>query len=401
MNQKNSFLTKPLGKAILIGTVCILIYVVNYYLRNMLSVFSPVLLARGGFTEEHLGLLSSTYMLFYAGGQLINGFWGDMISPPKMIFGGLAIAGGATALFPFLPYQWSQIICFAFLGFGLSMVRGPLMKTISENTEPRHARVICVFFSFASFAGPLIASLFAMFFNEKAAFILAGVLAVTVVSIGTLVLVMMKKQRHISYRPVETKSVSSLLSVFKIEKFSFYLIIACLVEIGAASISFWIPTYLTSYLQFDPNTANMIFSVISVCRAVMPFVALFIFNAIGERDILMMRVSFSIVAILFFCMFFVKDAWANIVLMILALMAMSCSSALLWSIYIPGLGKTGRTSSVNGVLDCSGYVAAALANLLFANLTGSVGWQTILLLWSGLGVLGVLATLLVRGKKKE
>jgi MFS family permease len=145
----------------------------------------------------------------------------------------------------------------------------------------------------------------------------------------------------------------------------------------------------------------MIFSVISVCRAVMPFVALFIFNAIGERDILMMRVSFSIVAILFFCMFFVKDAWANIVLMILALMAMSCSSALLWSIYIPGLGKTGRTSSVNGVLDCSGYVAAALANLLFANLTGSVGWQTILLLWSGLGVLGVLATLLVRGKKKE
>ncbi|MBQ8416842.1 MAG: MFS transporter, partial [Clostridia bacterium] len=399
--QKNSFLTKPLGKAILIGTVCILIYVINYYLRNMLSVFSPALLAHGGFTEEHLGLLSSTYMLFYAGGQLINGFLGDMISPPKMIFAGLAIAGVATALFPFLPYQWLQVICFAFLGFGLSMVRGPLMKTISENTEPRHARVICVFFSFASFAGPLIASLFAMFFNEKAAFILAGALAVIVVSVGTLVLVLLKKQQHIIYRPVETKSVSSLLSVFKIEKFSFYLIIACLVEIGAASISFWIPTYLTSYLQFDPNTANMIFSVISVCRAIMPFVALFIFNAIGERDILMMRISFSVVAILFFCMFFVKDAWANIALMILALMSMSCSSALLWSIYIPGLGKTGRTSSVNGVLDCSGYVAAALANLLFANLTGSVGWQTILLLWSGLGVLGVLATLLVRGKKKE
>ncbi|UKI36341.1 MAG: hypothetical protein L6V93_20915 [Clostridiales bacterium] len=40
-------------------------------------------------------------------------------------------------------------------GFGLSMLRGPLVKTISENTIPKHARNICIGFSAAGLCGPL------------------------------------------------------------------------------------------------------------------------------------------------------------------------------------------------------------------------------------------------------
>ena len=61
--------------ALWVGIVCICTYVVNYYLRNILSVATPELLLNGSFTEAGVGLLSSTYMIFYAGGQLVNGFW--------------------------------------------------------------------------------------------------------------------------------------------------------------------------------------------------------------------------------------------------------------------------------------------------------------------------------------
>ena len=76
-------------------------------------------------------------------------------------------------------------------------------------------------------------------------------------------------------------------------------------------------------------------------------------------------------------------------------MAMSCPSALLWSIYIPGLGKTGRVSSVNGILDCTGYIAAAVANILFAGIMSRAGWNTVILLWASIGVVGIIATLAV------
>ena len=74
-------------------------------------------------------------------------------------------------------------------------------------------------------------------------------------------------------------------------------------------------------------------------------------------------------------------------------------SSMLWSIYIPGLGKTGRASSANGVLDCTGYVAAALANLLFGGIATGAGWQTVLLLWASVGIIGLATTFIFRKLK--
>ena len=83
----------------------------------------------------------------------------------------------------------------------------------------------------------------------------------------------------------------------------------------------------------------------------------------------------------------------------LALMAMSCVSALLWSIYIPGLGKTGKVSSVNGILDCTGYVAASAANLLFAGVMSHVGWNVVYIIWASIGAVGIIATFFARQKE--
>ena len=88
------------------------------------------------------------------------------------------------------------------------------------------------------------------------------------------------------------------------------------------------------------------------------------------------------------------------VLLVLALMSMSLTSAMLWSIYIPGLGKTGRASSANGVLDCTGYIAAAGANLLFAAVSGWASWNTVLLLWASVGAIGVVATLFAKPESR-
>ena len=384
--------------AFLIGIVCIGTYVVNYYFRNMLSVTTTELLDSRLFTKESLALLSSTYMIFYAGGQLVNGFLGDILSPKLMILGGIGLGGGAMIVFPLLPYQALHVACFAILGFGLSMVRGPLMKIISENTEPKHARLICVFFSVASFAGPLIASLFVMAFAAKYAFIVSGCVAMAMVLICVFVLSLMQKKDLVTFRPMQVRSLRSITDVFRIEGFFFYMIVACLVETSAASVSFWIPAYLSEHLSFDNTTANLIFSTISICRSCMPFIALMIFNATGERPLPIMRVGFTLSAVFFLVMQLVSNSIANIVLLVLALMSMSGVSAMLWSIYIPGLGKTGRASSANGVLDCTGYIAAALANLLFGSIANS-SWSIVLLLWASVGAIGLITTLFVRKNK--
>ena len=386
-------------KATLVGTTCIAAYVVNYYLRHILSVLTPTLLATGKFSLEHIAALSSTYMLLYAAGQLVNGFLGDIFSPKKMVSVGLFVSGGSMILFPFIPTEFLQILCFAMFGFGLSMMRGPLMKIISENTNPNHARLICVFFSFASFAGPLIASLFAMINGWNFVFVAAGAIAVLLGFVAYIIVSAMEQKGLINYIKTEVKGISSILAVFKIEKIVFYIVVACLVEIGAASISQWITTFLTGALGFEKETANFLYTGISTMRSFMPFVALAIFRATKEKDVPMMRVTFSVAAVMFALLIISPDKWASLVILALALMSMSCTSALLWSIYIPSLGKTGKVSSVNGVIDCIGYIAAAGANLLFANVMANVGWDTVYVLWSSIGIIGLVATFFVKTKK--
>lgn len=383
------------GKATTIGVTCIATYLANYYLRNILSVLTPQLLDTGMFTVEHIGILSSAYMIFYAAGQLINGFLGDILSPKKLVAAGITLAGFSNIIFPFIGSEIFNILCFATFGFGLSMVRGPLMKIISENTKPDYARTICVFFSFASFAGPLVASVFAMINNWKLVFIFAGSVAIGFALSTYTILTILEKKGKIRYKSARGQGITSVLSVFKIEKFAFYMIIACLVEISVASISFWIPTLLNVELSFTKTASNLIFSMISIFRSLMPFVALMIFRATKEKDIAMMRVSFSLATVCFAGMLLVDNKWFSILLLLVALMAMSCSSALLWSVYIPGLGKTGKVSSVNGVMDCTGYIAAAVSNLLSAGIMEITGWSGVFILWSILSAVGVTATVLV------
>lgn len=387
-------------KAAVIGGTAILVYVANYYLRHILSVLTPILV-KNGFSVEHIAALSSTYMLLYAAGQIVNGFLGDIFSPKKIASIGLFVSGCSMIAFPFITNDLLQIGCFALLGFGLSMLRGPLMKIISENTLPNHARLICVFFSFASFAGPLIASLFAMINGWKNVFFAAGAVAIAFSLFAYVTFTAMEKKGLVSYIKNEVTGISSIFSVFKIENIFFYIVVACLVEICAASISQWITTFLTGELGFSESDANLIYTGISTVRSFMPFVALAIFRAIKEKDIPMMRVTFTFSSLLFALLIISPDRWVSIALLTLALMSMSCTSALLWSIYIPSLGKTGKVSSVNGVIDCIGYIAAAGANLLFANVMKGVGWNTVYLLWASVGIIGLVATFVLRREKRQ
>lgn len=391
---------KEAKKATVVGTTCIFTYIVNYYLRHILNVLTPALLLTGDFTVEHIANLSSTYMLLYAAGQLVNGFMGDMFLPKNMVSIGLFVSGVSLFVFPFIELEMLQIICFAVFGFGLSMLRGPLMKIISENTRPNHARLICVFFSFSSFVGPLVASIFALIKGWNLAFILAGAVAVVFGILAYIVFSVMEAKGLISYIKAEAKGLPSVIAVFKIKNIAFYIIVACLVEISAASISQWLTTFLTVPLGFSKESANFLYSGISICRSFMPFVALIIFRAIKEKDIPMMRVTFSVAAVMFALLIVAPNRWMSIAFLAVALMSMSCTSALLWSIYIPSLGKTGRVSSVNGVIDCIGYIAAAGANLLFANVMSNIGWNTVYILWASIGAIGLGTTFIFKKKSK-
>jgi len=112
----------------------------------------------------------------------------------------------------------------------------------------------------------------------------------------------------------------------------------------------------------------------------------------------MLVLMFGVSAIGFLLMFLVSGPVVNIVFFIIAIMCANGAANVLWNVYCPSLHHTGMVSTATGFLDFMSYLAAAIANLLFANAVTQIGWGNLILIW---GVLMAVGVLIVIPRKRE
>lgn len=394
---------KKVQSAWRIGSLCIATYLASYVTRNILSVSTPEMIKEAFFTKEYMGLLSSVCFIFYAVGQLINGFIGDMVHPKYMIIMGLGVSSISTFAIPLFDNRIIHFTAFALIGFGLSMLRGPLMKVISENTAATHARMICTLFSMAGFAGPLIASLLSIFFEWRAVFTVTGIISVFITVASVTVISLLEKRGEIKFTPKKEKGVlNSILSVFKLEDFFFYMFISAIGEIAGSSITFWIPTYTTEHLGFSGDAASTLYSVVSLTTLFTPFITLVIYEKFIRNGVKLALVMYVLSAVFFIAVRFTAAPLVNVIMLIIAKMAAAAASSIVWSAYIPGLARSGKVSSANGVIDAAGYAMASLANVIFSGSVSRLGWGGIVNMWYIIMLIGAAASagkLLLRKKQ--
>lgn len=377
-----------------IGSFCILTYLASYVTRNILSVSTPQMISGSFFTKEYTGLLSSVCFIFYAIGQLINGFIGDIIRPKYMITAGLGIAGVSTLAVPLFENRFIHIAAFSAIGFGLSMLRGPLMKIISENTSPSHARMICTLFCMAGFAGPLLASLLSLFLKWRAVFAVTAAFTAVMAILSAAVITALEKRGEIIFTPQKTAGIREMLEVFRLKDFIFFMTVSAIGEISSTSITFWIPTYVNERLSISAEAASAIYSVISFSTVLSPFITLLLYEKILRDSIKIPLLMYSLSAVLFIGVRFISSPYINISLFLAARVAASCAAGTVWNAYIPSLAKSGKVSSANGVIDAAGYAAASLANLLFSSLVGRLGWNGIIDIWYIIMLIGAASAMI-------
>lgn len=393
---------KELSTAWRIGSICIITYLASYVTRNILSVSTPDMLKDEFFTKEYTGMLSSVCFIFYAIGQLVNGFLGERIHPKMMISIGLLITSISTLTVPAVASCPIHFICFTLIGFALSMLRGPMMKVISENTEQKYARIICSIFCIAGFAGPLVASIFSMFFRWKVVFLITGTFTAVMAAASAVSISLLCKQGLIKFVPQKSNGIGSIFEVFKLKYFVTYMLLNAIAEIAGSSVTFWVPTYTTEHLGLSAGAASAVYTIVSFSTLFSPFIALFIYEKISRNGPMIAAFLFAVASVMFLGMRFVTDPIANIILLLLAKVSAGSAAGVIWSVYIPSLGRSGKSSSANGVIDAAAYAAASAASAVFSVLVSYIGWNGLKLLWCALMVLGMLVPLIgARFGKKD
>ena len=394
------------NKAIWIGLICVLAYCIDYYFRKLLGAGRPLILEEGVFSTLVLDNCQSVYMLTYAIGCLLNGVIGDYVPPRRMISIGFGLGGISMLLFTWVQTPWVALLCFMMLGYGLSMMRGPMMKVIAENTLPDYARVICSLFRFGSLLGTPIASVFMVLFHWKEAFLISGILSLSLAAVLFVLFFRMEKRGLIrparDEGPKERLTVRRVLGFFSLRGFLFYFLLDGLVETSATTITYFLPSYIHDYLGQSADFSNLTVTVLSIAIAACAFLALFLFYACKKNDLLVVRIMMPVALLAFAGVMAFSSLWVNLILLVLGLMAFSCTSGMLWGVYIPSLGKTGKVSGANGVIDCFGYLVATAMTEVMSFVSRSVfGWRGVIGLWIGLAAAGLVLAFVKKEKNVE
>lgn len=382
-------------KALMIGMMCSLSYLAVYIARNILGAVSPQMIESGAFTTENIGTLSYIYFITYAVGQLINGRIGDKIKPKYMISLGLMMAGVCSLLFSMLVSSpVSSYIIYGMTGYFLSMIYGPMTKTVAENTEPIYATRCSLGYTFASFFGTPLAGVLAAVMVWQNVFASSSAVLLLMGCVCFFVFTCYERKGVIEYGkylpdPKKGGSIRVLIR-HRIIKFT---CIAVLTGIVRTTVVFWLPTYLSQYLGYTTERAAMIFTVATFIISATTFLAVFIYERLRRNMDLTMLLSFSVSAVCFALVYLLRHPVLNVVFMVLAIMFAGCSASMLYSRYCPSLRDTGMVSSATGFIDFMSYMSASVSSTLFANTVSSIGWGNLILIWLSLMLTGVIIML--------
>lgn len=381
--------------AIMLGILCAISYLAVYFARNILSVVTPQMVEGGLYTEEYIGKATSFYFVFYAFGQLINGFIGDHIKAKYMLCGGLLFAGITNSMFAHMGANSDYaLIAYGMTGFFLAMIYGPMTKVVAESMDLKYATRCSLGYTFASLLGSPVAGVVAMFLSWQPVFDVGSISLIVTAIVCFIFFIAFEKKGIVKYnqyrRAKGTQGGVKILFKHHIVKFT---LVSMLTGIVRTSVVFWMPTYFTNYLGYSPNDSAMIFTIASLVISTASFISVFVYERLGRKMNKTLLIMFVLSTLSFALTYFVPAKIPNIALLSLAVLTGNGAATMLWSIYCPSLRDTGMTSSATGFLDFASYIAAAISSLVFGNAVNVIGWGNLILVWVGLMFCGVLVAL--------
>ena len=112
--------------------ICFLVYSTSYIARGTFSFVRSTMIDAGAITEGIAGAVSAAYFIFYALGQLINGFLGDKVSPFWMVMSGLVVVIISNIMMAFSQPSWLYVVWWGINGYGHSMLWAPIYFVLSN-----------------------------------------------------------------------------------------------------------------------------------------------------------------------------------------------------------------------------------------------------------------------------
>ena len=396
---------------------CFLAYACSYVGRKNFSACIPAMIEEGFLLKSFGGYVTTAYMLVYGTGQIVSGLLAARIKPRYMIALGVLGAGLCNLLMGMTPTPYPMIAIWACNGFFHSMLWSPIIRTFTDllPSERRSAAGtnIAASCSVGAILAFLIPGIILRFGDWRTVFFVSGGILLACFAVwvtGNRILngyiahmeEICAEERRTASPTVEavdssgSHSRSGLLTLFI--GGGLWVVLFGLVCNGALrdAVETWAPSFLSERFGLDSSLSALLSVAIPLISISGTYAANFLHERVFRNELIAAAVTFAVAALcvggLFLCRYMPLPALSAV----LSALFMAVSVAAMWGTnhlfltVIPyRFASVGLSASVTGILNSVIYFATALCSGLYGVLADVVGWDVLILIWLGIGVLGV------------
>lgn len=373
-----------------------LMYTISYITRINYGAIIAEMEVATSISRELLSMALTGSFITYGVGQIISGVIGDHFSPKKLVSLGLIVTVLMNFFIPLFTNPYIMLVVWCINGFAQSFMWPPIVKLmsalLSETDYKKTTVMVSCGSSFGTIAVYLISPLIISLLNFRWVFVFSALCGAIMLALW----VKFAPDIEIIKIPKTEKIKGNTRVLFTPLMLAVMLVI---ILQGALrdGITTWMPTYISdtyglgSAVAILTGVALPIFSICSFKLTEKLYVKYFK-NPIFCASIVF---GFGAVSAAILCLFTGGNAFVSVVFSSLLTAAMHGVNLLYIGMLPAFFKKYNNVSTASGVLNSATYIGSAISTYGIAVISKSFGWNTTLLVWLLIAVIGTSVSFII------
>lgn len=366
------------------------IYTVSYLTRINYGAIISEMERATGIAKDLLSLSLTGSFITYGAGQIISGVAVDRISPKKMITIGLSLTTLMNYLLPMCNSSYSMLAVWCVNGFAQSMMWPPIVKMMSNLFSEEDYKKAAVIVSWGSSIGTILVYLLAPMVLSLLSWKWVFILTATIAMVTTVL------WQGFSYQPkliqaAETKEKANVKVLFKPMMIAAMAAI-CLHGMLRDGVTTWMPSYIIETYHWGAASSILTGVILPVFSILCFQLATWLYRKVFTNLLQCAGVFYGMGLVAAILLYWVtgKNAVYSVLLSAILSGAMHGVNMMLISMLPRYFQKYGLTGTASGILNACTYVGSAISTYGIAVLSQRIGWQSTVLIWAVIALLGTI-----------
>ncbi len=384
----------------ILSFLCPLIYFASYMTRKNYSIVMADIIISEGITNADASLAATLSLISYGIGQIVSGILGDKFKPQNIILCGLSLTTLMNLLMPVADDFTLRSIIWFINGFAQSMLWPPLVRIMAATMDHTTYNNVCTNVNIAGISGTILlyitsSAIWIKYFNWKYVFFSSAAICAVIAIIWVIGFRKASRGKHLFEKEnngSQAEKSKNSLDAKKLLLSGFVFIAVAIIAQGALrdGITDWVPTFIINTFELKSSSAILKSVLIPIFGVISIKLVGIINGKLVKDEVKAGGITFAagFAGCLLLLFIYKENQYVTLALAALITGFMHGVNYFLICIVPARFEKYNAVSTMSGIINSLTYVGSAAATYGFGAISDSFGWNTVLVSWIIVAIIG-------------